>query len=152
MTDKDLTLICANFEEFQAELHNAHSGIQTIQSIVNDYVAAEQQFSNKLNFIHDKYTRVLQYSSTLSKPANRVTNQEIVKKLVSNIDRILKQSRENITIYEMGLKFKLAAVQDKLLDHIRLTDEMVRCESNKLRDINKRTESCKSKVEFKIII
>ena len=134
MTEKDLTLICANFEEFQAELHNAHSGIQTIQenfwqlkpcwfkitriyiftkapqnvdgsrknavlavlgislglnhyvvndkkSIVNDYVAAEQQFCNKLNFIHDKYTRVLQYSSTLSKPANRVTNQEIVKKL-----------------------------------------------------------------------
>ena len=31
MTEKDLTLICANFEEFQAELHNAHSGIQTIQ-------------------------------------------------------------------------------------------------------------------------
>ena len=30
------------------------------------------------------------------------------------------------------------------LDHIRLTDEMVRCESNKLRDIQKRTESCKS--------
>ena len=36
-------------------------------------------------------------------------------------------------------------------DHIRLTDEMVRCESNKLKDINKRTESCKSQVEFEII-
>ena len=34
MTEKDLTLICANFEEFQAELHNAHSGIQTIQETV----------------------------------------------------------------------------------------------------------------------
>ena len=31
MTEKDLTLICANFEEFQTELHNVHSGIQTIQ-------------------------------------------------------------------------------------------------------------------------
>ena len=28
---------------------------------------------------------------------------------------------------------------------------MVRCESNKLKDINKRTESCKSQVEFEII-
>lgn len=58
-----------------------HHGVNDKKSIVNDYVAAEQQFCNKLNFIHDKYTRVLQYSSTLSKPANRVTNQEIVKKL-----------------------------------------------------------------------
>ena len=55
--------------------------INKYKSIVNDYVAAEQQFCNKINFIHDKYTRVLQYSSTLSKPANRVTNQEVVKKL-----------------------------------------------------------------------
>ena len=55
--------------------------VNNFKSIVNDYVAAEQQFCNKLNFIHDKYTRVLQYSSTLSKPANLVTNQEIVKKL-----------------------------------------------------------------------
>ena len=31
MSEKDLTLICANFEEFQTELHNAHAGIQTIQ-------------------------------------------------------------------------------------------------------------------------
>ena len=58
-----------------------HHVVNDKKSIVNDYVAAEQQFCNKLNFIHDKYTRVLQYSSTLSKPANRVTNQEIVKKL-----------------------------------------------------------------------
>ena len=31
MSEKDLTLICANFEEFQTELHNAHAGIHTIQ-------------------------------------------------------------------------------------------------------------------------
>ena len=28
-----------------------------------------------------------------------------------------------------------------------MTDEMVRCESNKLKDIKKRTESCKRKYE-----
>ena len=35
MSEKDLTLICANYEEFQTELHNAHAGIQTIQEIFN---------------------------------------------------------------------------------------------------------------------
>ena len=80
--------------------------VNKFKSIVNDYVAAEQQYCNKLNFIHDKYTRVLQYSSTLSKSSNRVTNQEIVKKLgkCSQKTRLISFSKTVLLILYVAMQ------------------------------------------------
>ena len=97
---------------------NTKEGISFVEGVINDFILAERQHMNKLEYMKDKISKNLHFSNFSSKPATQTFISKITKNLIRTITDSAKLKSEFISMLDMEVRSDLAAAQQVLAGQI----------------------------------